>query len=132
MKQKIYQFMYGRNGFDQFSRALTWAAVILLLLDAILGNTGFLYGIGLVVIIYAYYRVFSRKLEKRRAENAKYMQWQTKATAGFANWRERMRQRKDYCFFRCPSCRSMLRVPRGKGKIRVTCRKCGNAFERKT
>lgn len=132
MKQKLYQFMYGRNGFDQFSRALVWAALILLLVDLILGSTGILYGIGLVVIIYGYFRVFSKNLAKRRAENAKYIAFRNKATSGWRNWRERVRQRKDYCFFRCPSCKSMLRVPRGKGKIRVTCRKCGNAFERKT
>lgn len=132
MKQKLYQFMYGRNGFDQFSRALVWAALILLLIDLILGSTGFLYGIGLVVIIYGYFRVFSKNLAKRRAENAKYIAFRNKFTSGWRNWRERVRQRKDYCFFRCPSCKSMLRVPRGKGKIRVTCRKCGNAFERKT
>lgn len=132
MKQKFYQFMYGRNGFDQFSRVLVWAALILLLIDMILGSTGFLYGVGVVVMVYAYFRVFSKNLSKRRAENAKYLQWQSKFTAGFKNWRERMRQRKDYCFFRCPSCRAMLRVPRGKGKVRVTCRKCGNTFEKKT
>lgn len=132
MKQKLYQFMYGRNGFDQYSRTLVWAAVIFVVLDLLTGGTGLFYGLGLAVMIYAYFRVFSKKLEKRRAENAKYLQLQHKFTSGFKNWRERMRQRKDYCFFRCPSCRSMLRVPRGKGNIRVTCRQCGNAFERKT
>ena len=42
------------------------------------------------------------------------------------------RQRKDYAFFRCPSCREIVRVPRGKGKIRITCPRCGYAFEKKT
>ena len=72
------------------------------------------------------------KLIERRRENAWYLQKTYKITNGFKNWRERQKQRKDYAFFRCPSCKAMLRVPRGKGKIRVTCRKCGNAFERRT
>lgn len=132
MKQKFYQFMIGRNGVDHFSRFLVYAALVFVVLDLIFGGSGIFYGAGIVCIVYSYYRIFSKKLEKRRAENAKYLRLQNKATAGFRNWRERVRQRKDYCFFRCPSCKAMLRVPRGKGKIRVTCRKCGNAFERKT
>lgn len=132
MRQKIYQFMIGRNGVDHFSRFLTYAAVVLALLDMLFGGTGVFYGLGIVLIVYAYIRVFSKKLEKRRAENAKYLQMQQKFTGSFRNWRERQRQRKDYCFFRCPSCKAWLRVPRGKGKVRVTCRKCGTAFERKT
>lgn len=135
MKQKFYQFMYGRNGADQFSRFLSYAALACLVLELLLSATG-LGGIfwyfGVILLVYAYFRVFSKKLEKRRAENAKFLQLRARFTGGFRNWRERMRQRKDYVFFRCPSCRAMLRVPRGKGKVRVTCRKCGNAFERKT
>lgn len=131
MRDKLIRFMYGRNGVDQFSRFLIYAALICILLDILLGG-GIFYGIGLVLMVYSYFRVFSKNLTKRRAENAKYYQLQSRFTGGFRNWRERQKQRKDYCFFRCPSCRAMLRVPRGKGKIRVTCRKCGNNFERKT
>ena len=132
MKEKFYRFMAGRNGADQFSRFLTYLALILVLLDLLLGGTGIFYGLAIAIIIYAYYRMFSRKLEKRRAENAKFLHLKNKFVYSFRSRRERMKQRKDYVFFRCPSCKAMLRVPRGKGKIRVTCRKCGNAFERKT
>ena len=123
--------MYGRNGIDHFSRFLIYAALICILLDILLGGSVF-YALGIVIMVYAYFRVFSRNLDKRRAEKAKYFQLRSKFTNSFRNWRERQKQRKDYVFFRCPSCKAMLRVPRGKGRIRVTCRKCGNAFERKT
>lgn len=132
MKEKLYRFMVGRNGVDQFSRFLIYLALVLVILDLLVGGTGIFYGAGLAVMIYSYYRVFSKKLEKRRAENSKYLRAKNKFVYRFRSWRERMKQRKDYVFFRCPSCKAMLRVPRGKGKIRVTCRKCGNAFERKT
>ena len=46
--------------------------------------------------------------------------------------RERWSQRKDYRFFKCRSCRTRLRVPRGKGKLNIVCRKCGTSFQRKT
>jgi len=131
MRDKLIRFMYGRNGVDQFSRFLIYAGLVCVLLDIIVGG-GLFYGIGIVLFVYSYFRVFSKKLSKRRAENAKFCQQQYKVTSAFRNWKERRRQSKDYAFFRCPSCRAMLRVPRGKGRIRVTCRKCGNSFERKT
>lgn len=131
MREKLARFMYGRNGVDHLSRFLVYAGLICILIDVFVGSSVF-YVIGIALAVYSYFRVFSRNLEKRRAENAKYFQYRNKFMSGFRNWRERQRQRKDYAFFRCPSCKAMLRVPRGKGKIRVTCRKCGNAFERRT
>ncbi len=134
MRQKLMQFMYGRNGVDLFSRFLTYFALALLVLRLVIrgavGNV--MWYLAIAVLVYAYFRIFSRNLSKRRAENAKYYQYRTKVINGFRDWRERRRQSRDFKFFRCPSCRAMLRVPRGKGRIRVTCRKCGTAFERKT
>lgn len=132
MRDKLIRFMYGRNGIDHFSRFLIYAALICVILDMLLGGSGLFYGVGIVLMVYSYFRVFSKNLAKRRAENARYYQYRSKVVNGFKNWRERQKQRKDYVFFRCPSCKAMLRVPRGKGKIRVTCRKCGNNFDRKT
>lgn len=131
MRDKFIRFMYGRNGVDQFSRFLIYAALICVLLDVLLSG-GIFYGLGIIIMVYSYFRIFSKNLSKRRLENAKYLQLKGKFTGGFADWRERRRQSKDYAFFRCPSCKAMLRVPRGKGRIRVTCRKCGNSFERRT
>lgn len=134
MKQKFAQFMYGRNGVDLFARFLMYAACIMLVISML--SRGFLKSLTwiltLALLIYGYFRVFSKNLNKRREENAKYCAVRYKVINSVRDWKDRQRQKKDYCFFRCPSCRAMLRVPRGKGKIRVTCRKCGNAFERKT
>ncbi len=132
MRDKFIRFMYGRNGVDHFSRFLIYAALVCILLDIVFGGTGIFYGLGIALMVYSYFRTFSKNLDKRRAENAKYYQLSSRFTGEFRNWRERQKQRKDFVFFRCPSCRAMLRVPRGKGRIRVTCRKCGNNFERKT
>ena len=134
MRQKLMQFMYGRNGVDHLSRFLTYFALALLVLRLVIrgaaGNV--MWYLAIAVLIYAYFRIFSRNLSKRRAENAKYFQYRAKVVNGFRDWRDRRRQSRDFKFFRCPACRAMLRVPRGKGRIRVTCRKCGTAFERKT
>lgn len=131
LKEKFYRFMAGRYGADQFSRFLSFLALALIVLNLIL-RSSFLWLLGLVALVLVYVRMFSRNLEKRRRENERYLQLKNRLTGGVRNWVDRQKQRRDYVFFRCPSCRAMLRVPRGKGKIRVTCRKCGNAFERKT
>lgn len=134
MRNWFYNFMNGRYGSDELSRFLSIVAVILIVINlisrGILG--GILWYIALAVLIYAYFRILSRSIDKRRRENAAFLRARGTVTDGFRNWRDRNSQKKDYCFFRCPSCRSMLRVPRGKGKIRVTCRKCGAAFEKRT
>ncbi|MCD8129371.1 MAG: hypothetical protein LUD54_07340, partial [Oscillospiraceae bacterium] len=116
---------------DQLSRFLTYVALALIVLNLFVGST-VLWLLGLAALVWAYFRMFSKNVARRREENGKYLQLQYKLTQRFRDWRDRQKQRRDYVFFRCPSCKAMLRVPRGKGRIRVTCRKCGNAFEKRT
>ena len=123
--------MAGRYGMDQFKRFLSTAAMVLVIINLFVRST-LLWFLALAILVYCYVRMLSRSLEKRRAENERYLQIKYRLTNGLRNWRDRQKQKKDYCFFRCPACKAMLRVPRGAGRIRVTCRKCGNAFERKT
>lgn len=131
MREKFNQFMAGRYGMDQLGRFMVYVCMILLLLGILL-RADAVRSLALIVLILVYVRVFSRNFEKRRRENEKFMRTKYKFTNGFGDWKERRKQSKDFVFFRCPSCKVMLRVPRGKGKIRVTCRKCGNSFERRT
>ena len=131
MKEKFIRFMAGRYGADQLSRFLSFAALALIVLNLFF-RSSVLWILGLAVLVLTYVRMFSKNFEKRRKENERYLQLKYKLTSGFRNWNDRRKQSRDYVFFRCPSCHAMLRVPRGKGKIRVTCRKCGNAFEKKT
>ena len=83
-------------------------------------------------IVYVYFRMFSKNVARRREENSRYLAKTASLRSYFRSLGERWRQRRDYKFFRCPSCRTLLRVPKGKGKIKVVCRKCGNSFIKKT
>lgn len=131
MKEKIYRFMIGRNGADQFSRFLSFAALGVIVVNLFV-RSAVLSALCLALLIWSYFRVFSRNIPRRRAENERYLALRYRVTGYFSGLTDRWKQRRDFAFFRCPGCKAMLRVPRGKGKIRVTCRKCGNAFERKT
>lgn len=133
-RQRLAQFMYGRRGMDDFSRFLLIAVLVVIVLSWI--APGWLRSVlGLVELaglVYCYIRVFSRDIYKRQRENAWYLQKRNAVIVWFRSLRDRWNQRKDYRFFRCPSCRALLRVPKNKGKLLLTCRKCGNRFERKT
>ena len=123
--------MIGRNGNDQLNRFLLLADVILLLLASLLGRRGvgsLLYILVLALLGLTYFRMFSRDLYRRRSENERYLREKDKLAAKLRLLRERWNQRKDFKFFTCPSCKAVMRVPRGRGKIRIVCHKCGNTF----
>ena len=123
--------MAGRNGNDQLNRLLITVDLILLLLAGVLGRRGvggLLYILVLALLGLTYYRMFSRDLYRRRSENERYLREKEKLRAKLRILRERWNQRKDYKFFTCPACKAVMRVPRGRGKIRIVCHKCGNTF----
>ena len=126
--------MTGRNGSDQLNRFLAVLAVLALVLSMILPSKirSLFYVLFLILLVMTYYRMFSRNLYKRREENARYLQKRSQFVGNFRLLKERWIQRKDYCFFSCPSCRTTLRVPKGRGKIKIVCRKCGTSFIRKS
>ena len=126
--------MSGRRGMDEFSRFLLIAVIVLIVLSWFTGAVfrSILFLLELVGLVYCYYRILSRNIYKRQKENAWYLQKRRTVTDWFRSLKERWQQRKDYRFFRCPACRALLRVPKNKGRLLLTCRKCGNRFERKT
>jgi LSD1 subclass zinc finger protein len=134
MREKLIRFMTGRNGADNLSRAVSFISIALLVIGLFtdVEVSRVLWVFAVLGVGYVYFRIFSRNVYKRQAENRKYLNMTAGARAYFRGLKERWSQRKDYKFFRCPSCRTLLRVPRGKGKIKLVCRKCGTSFIRKT
>ena len=135
--QWVRRQMAGRYGVDALGRALSiggLAALVLALAAQLAGAavSSLLAAAAFALILWCYIRIFSRNMQKRSAENQRYMALQSKVGGWLRLKRDCFTQRKDYAFFRCPSCRQMVRVPKGKGRIRITCRKCGFAFEKKT
>ena len=126
----LRKLMYGRYGSDQLSLFLLFFYVALVLL-ANLPFMGWLTWAALVVLLWDLYRMFSRRHDRRRAENARFL-----ALFGpvirWVKMRRTIHRDKEHCYFKCPSCGQYLRVPRGKGKITVSCRNCGASFEEKS
>ena len=130
MKEKLARFMIGRNGNDQLNLFLLAVDLVLLILASLTKGPGgrLLYILVFALLGYAYFRMFSRNVTRRREENGKYLRRRYALLAALKLRKEKWVQRKDYKFFTCPSCKTTLRVPRGHGKIKIVCRKCGNSF----
>ena len=129
LRNALSRFMYGRNGADQLGVCMIWGAILLDLAGMLIKKSGIVSGIigfaTTALAIWALWRVFSRNLEKRRAENAAFLQkiwWPVKRR--FASGRQQ-RMDREHKYFTCPKCKTVCRVPAGKGKIVITCPKCG-------
>ncbi len=134
MGAKLREFMAGRNGMDELARFASMASAITMIVSMFIPPilSRMLWVVAVLGIAYTYFRMLSRNVGKRRAENARYRQIRVELSLYFAGAKERRSQRKDYKFFRCTACHTMLRVPRGKGKIKIVCKKCGNSFKKTT
>lgn len=129
MKEKFRRFMTGRYGVDQLSRVYLAAALVLMIAASFVrGAMPILDLFALFLLGYTYYRMFSRDISKMYAQNQKYLNFRYKQTVKWNNAKKRFAQRKEYRFFRCPQCRQRVRVPRGRGKICITCPKCKAEF----
>lgn len=134
MRNWLRKVMTGRYGVDEFSRFLNMVAMISLLLFVLVKNTisliFWLMAVG--SLIWSYIRMFSRNTYKRRAENNAYLTIRYNLTRKLTGLKQRMQQKKYYRFYKCPRCGVTIRVPKGKGTIRITCPKCGEIFQRKS
>ena len=130
IKAGLVKYMAGRRGADELSLALLIAGALLSLLSTIL-HTPVLSLLSMTVYIYTLFRMFSRNLEKRHAENAAFLKFWNGMTSGIRQFFNRLKNMKKYKYFKCPECKSRLRLPRGVGEVTVTCGKCHHAFKQK-
>lgn len=127
MRDKFMRFMQGRYGTDALSKFLVIAGVILAVVSSAM-HVRVLYMIAWVMIIWSYFRMFSKDYSRRSAENRWYLNKTYKIRSKFAGLKNRMAQSKDYHIYKCPSCKQKIRIPRGKGKIEIRCPKCSATF----
>lgn len=120
---KLQQFMTGHYGSDQFTLFLTISGLVCSVLSSF-RHLRFLYLISLILIFYGVFRTFSKNYEKRRNELNWYLRWSEKPKAYIKLLMNQIRDRKTHRYFRCKNCKTVMRVPKGRGKIEITCPKC--------
>ena len=130
LKNGVRNFMIGRNGADQLSLAMLIAGIVLSLLTSVTRIAIFNI-LGLIVLVLTIFRMFSRNLEKRRAENQKFVNFRANFGTNAKQMMNRLKNMKKYKYFKCPQCGARLRLPRKVGEVTVTCGKCKNQFKQK-
>ena len=128
IRQWFARFMAGRNGTDKLNIALLITALVLSLIPTVLTLVGVVLPLlGMIMALLSYvltgiaiFRCFSRNIYKRYEENRRFLRF----------WEQR--KDRQHRYYDCPRCRQTVRVPRGKGKISITCPKCKEKFIRKT
>lgn len=128
MKDWIKKQMAGRYGIDQLSLLLIYLSIILYL-TFFLFNTHYLGWLALIPLVLSYYRIFSKKIYVRQQEYFKFLRIYTPIKKRFKTRMRQIKELKTHKYFKCPNCHQMLRVPRHKGKITITCQKCHHVFQ---
>ncbi len=149
MRNRFSNFMDGRYGNDQLNSFLTVAALVLLILNLFV-SIWFLWYIGIILLVWAIWRSLSRNTARRAVENDRFTGFfsrfrrgggsQSSGSGQSSYTRQESAERKKaqrqdkryYRYFNCPNCNQKVRVPKGKGKIEITCPKCRTSFIRKT
>ena len=138
MGMAVARFMYGRNGVDQLNRALAAAYLILFFVGMLISNLlksdtlAYVFTVlENILVLILLFRTFSKNLYKRRAENQRWVNWWWKIKSNNAGAKARHAD-KDHKYFTCKQCKTICRVPVGKGKIIITCPKCRAQIQAKT
>lgn len=118
--------MAGRYGVDQLSRALLWAylasAIVAIFFEPF-------YFVTLALLVWIFFRMFSKNVSKRYAENQKYLRFTGRVTGWFRLQKKKFSERKTHRYRKCPHCKATLRLPNKKGRHTVCCPKCRKDFD---
>lgn len=130
MREKMVRFMRGRYGSDNLNRFLVVVTLVLWALSLVIGTSFYIVGIvGLFVI---YFRMLSRNIYRRAEENRIYLMYENRVKSYWRRRKAEWRQRKTHHIYKCPSCKQKIRIPRGKGRIEISCPKCRHTFIKKS
>ena len=127
-KMSLSRFMQGRYGADNLGMFTLVAGLVVSLAGSFSGI--FLLSVA-GLILYTLFRMFSRNREKRLAENRKYLALTNGIKTKTRQFFRRLKNRKEYKYFRCPECKVLLRLKRGTGEKDITCVRCNHQFHRK-
>lgn len=127
LRERMQRFMYGRYGMDGLGQCLMWTAVVCMILSWFF-IPGLFSTLALLLLIWGYYRMLSRNTQKRYQENCTYYRYVNIVKDFFKRQKSYMQQRKTHHIYKCPQCKQKIRIPKGKGKVAIRCKRCGTEF----
>ncbi|MGL5978636.1 MAG: hypothetical protein ACRCZJ_06565 [Erysipelotrichaceae bacterium] len=130
LKWQLARFFYGRYGMDRLNIVLYVSSLVLLVFGWF-GQTWLWTTLSQAILLYALYRICSKQIAKRRREYQIYLQYEQTCKRAYTLARLRIQDRS-HRTFACPQCGQLARVPKGRGKLMITCPKCRTTFDRKS
>ena len=129
-RERIYRFMYGRNGTDAFCRDLLILYLCLIVINILIPRpiSWFISILELPLAGYIVFRTLSRNIYKRQRENQWYLRQRSRVKGFLTLQRNKWRDRKTHVYRSCKHCKKTLRLPRVKGKHTVCCPCCHKRF----
>ena len=127
----LASFMRGRYGYDQLYYVLVVVGIVISVISSFFKPNIIVSLVVMFILVYATFRALSRNIWKRRQENMYYLNLTAPIRKRFSVVKSNTldKEKKRYL---CPKCEQMVRVPKGKGKIEITCPKCGHKFVKRT
>lgn len=132
LRNTLMQFMVGRYGTDKLNNFLMVCYLILWVMSlfvrgAVAGTILYLLTLALVVLVF--FRMLSRNIPKRQAENERFLRWWSRISPWFRRQRDRIRDIRRWRYRQCPYCKAHLRLPIRRGRRTVTCPRCHSPFK---
>ena len=124
------RFMMGRYGVDKLSKDIVLLSIAFNILSTFI-RLPLLYFIGTALLFWAVLRVFSKNIQRRRAELLKYTELTKKLRRKIQLKKDLHEMKKTHRLYKCKNCKTILRVPKGVGKIKITCAKCKTTMIKK-
>ena len=130
LRASFARFMSGRYGADNLSYAMVITALVMTVIGALSG-LGLLTLMADALLIVMFVRMLSKDRYRRAHENQVYLEKTQNVRRAVTEWMNRVKNSKKYRYFTGPKCKARLRVPRGVGSVTITCKSCGNKFDKK-
>ena len=130
IRANLSRFMSGRYGVDQLGHEMVICALVMTVIGA-LTRFHLISLMADALLLLALFRMLSKNRYKRAQENRDYLEKTMKPRRAAGEWANRVKNRKRFAYFSCPKCKMRLRVPRGVGKVTITCKGCGEKFDKK-
>ncbi len=131
LKNGFARFMIGRSGADYLGLACLLLALIVNMIDTLIGPSLFSL-IGSALYIWTIYRMLSKNLAKRAEENRRFMELVNRVKPEVMKYWTRIKNMKDFKYFTCPQCKTSIRMKRGLGEKKIVCPRCKHSFLQKS
>lgn len=124
MRDKLMKFLEGRYGVDVLGRDLLFLSIGIMVLNLFI-RSQFLGLVPSIISFYVVFRTLSKNYSKRYNENRVYALFKQRVKTNTLD-------RKKFRYYTCKKCKQKVRVPKGRGKITITCPRCNHKFDKKT